>query len=75
MCRTTRIPDPVDPGRVLFPTVHKTGMIGARAMSGDAVNEMIRRRAARAGFTPARDNEHSTPRRGGARAAPKVKSM
>jgi hypothetical protein len=37
----------------LFPTVHKTGAIGDRAMSGDAIAEMIQRRAAAAGFTPA----------------------
>ena len=37
----------------MFPTVHKTGAIGTGAMSGDAVNEMIRRRADQAGFTPA----------------------
>ena len=28
-CRTTRLPEPADPGRALFPTVHKTGAIGA----------------------------------------------
>ena len=33
--------------------MHKTGAIGTGAMSGDAVNEMIRRRAEAAGFTPA----------------------
>ena len=33
--------------------MHKTGAIGARAMSGDAIAEMIQRRAAAAGFTPA----------------------
>ena len=53
VCRTTRLPEPADPGRALFPTVHKTGAIGAAAMTGDAVNEMIRRRAEQAGFTPA----------------------
>ncbi len=53
VCRTTRLPEPPNPGRVLFPAVHKTGAIGQRAMSGDAVNEMIRRRAGKAGFTPA----------------------
>ncbi len=53
VCRTARLSEPADPGRVLFPAVHKTGAIGARAMSGDAVNEMIRRRADQAGFTPA----------------------
>jgi len=50
-CRSTRLAEPVDPLRPLFPTVHKTGAIGARAMSGDAIAEMIQRRAA-AGFTP-----------------------
>jgi len=52
-CRTTRLPEPADPGRALFPTVHKTGAIGAGGMTGHAVNEMIRRRAEQAGFTPA----------------------
>ena len=52
-CRGVRFPDPVDPGRALFPAVHKTGAIGERAMSGDAVAAMIRRRADQAGFTPA----------------------
>ena len=33
--------------------MHKTGAIGDRAMSGDAIAEMIQRRAAAAGFTPA----------------------
>jgi site-specific recombinase XerD len=37
----------------LFPTVHKTGAIGSTAMTGHAVNEMIRRRAEQAAFTPA----------------------
>ena len=53
VCRTIRVPEPVDPGRVLFPSVHATGVIRDRAMTGHAVNEMIRRRAQQAGFTPA----------------------
>ena len=36
---------PIDPGRVLFPSVHGTGVIRSRAMSGDAVYAMIRARA------------------------------
>jgi len=52
-CRGVRLAEPVDPGRALFPAVHKTGVIGDRAMSGDAVAAMIRRRADQAGFTPA----------------------
>jgi len=52
-CRSTRLPEPADPARAVFPTVHKTGAVGARAMSGDAIAEMIQRRAAAAGFTPA----------------------
>jgi len=52
-CRSTRLADPAGPARPLFPAVHKTGAIGARAMSGDAIAEMIQRRAAAAGFTPA----------------------
>jgi integrase len=38
---------------VLFPSVHATGAIRDRAMTGHAVNEMIRRRARAAGFTAA----------------------
>ena len=52
-CRSTRLAEPGDPTRPLFPTVHKTGAIGGRAMSGDAIAEMIQRRAAAAGFTAA----------------------
>ena len=52
-CRSTRLPEPVDPTRPLFPAVHKTGAIGDRAMSGDAIAGMIQRRAAAAGFTAA----------------------
>ena len=53
-CRTVALPDPPDGTRALFPTVHKTGAVGAGAMSGDAVAMMIRRRAAAAGFPAAR---------------------
>jgi integrase len=49
-CRSTRL---TEPARPLFPAVHKTGAIGDRAMSGDGIAEMIQRRAADAGFTPA----------------------
>jgi integrase len=51
-CRTTRLPEPVDPSRALFPTVHRSGAIGEAAMTGHAVNLMIQRRADHAGFTP-----------------------
>ena len=53
VCRTARLPEPADPGRPLFPSVHGTGIIRTQAMSGDAVYEMIRRRAEQAGFTAA----------------------
>ena len=53
VCRTARVPEPAEPQRVLFLSVHKTGIIGSRAMCGHAVNEMIRRGADQAGFTPA----------------------
>ena len=33
--------------------MHKTGAIGQQAMTGHGINEMIQRRAAAAGFTPA----------------------
>ena len=49
-CRSTRL---AGPARPLFPTVHKTGAIGGRAMSGDAIAGMIQRRAAAARSTPA----------------------
>jgi integrase len=52
-CRTTRLPDPADPARPLFQAVHNTGAIGQQAMTGHGINEMIQRRAAAAGFTPA----------------------
>jgi site-specific recombinase XerD len=53
VCRTIRIPEPAKTERVLFPSVHATGVVRDRAMTGHAVNEMIRRRAKAAGFTPA----------------------
>ncbi len=53
VCRSARLAEPVDAGRVLFPSVHKAGGIGLKAMTGHAVNEMIKRRAGKAGFTPA----------------------
>jgi len=52
-CRSVRLPEPADPTRALFPTVHKTGAIGQQAMTGHGINEMIQRRAAAAGFTAA----------------------
>jgi integrase len=56
-CRSTRLAEPVDPARALFPTVHKTGAIGARAMSGDAIAGMIQRRAGQAGYGPAQTQQ------------------
>lgn len=52
-CRSCRLADPVDPGRMLFPSVHATGAISVKPMTGHAVNEMIKRRAGQAGFSPA----------------------
>ena len=52
-CRGARLHEPADPARALFPPVHATGVIGATAMTGHAIAEMIQRRAASAGFTPA----------------------
>ena len=52
-CRGARLHEPADPDRALFPPVHATGAIGATAMTGHAIAEMIQRRAAAAGFTPA----------------------
>jgi integrase len=51
VCRSSRLPDPPDPERALFPSVHGTGIIRAEAMSGDAVYAMIRTRAEQAGYT------------------------
>jgi integrase len=53
VCRTTRLPDPVDPAGPLLRTVHRTGTIGDRAVTGHAIREIIRRRADEAGYTPA----------------------
>ena len=52
VCRVD-LPDPADPGAALFTTVHKSGAIGTRAMSGQALNQMLARRAADAGYTTA----------------------
>jgi len=52
-CRGARLHEPVDPARALFPPVHATGAIGAAAMTGHGIAEMIQRRAAAAGFSPA----------------------
>ena len=56
-CRSTRLAELADPARPLFPTVHKTGAIGGRAMSGDAIAEMIQRRAGQAGYGPAQTQQ------------------
>jgi integrase len=52
-CRGARLHEPADPDRPLFPPVHATGAVGAAAMTGHAIAEMIQRRASAAGFTPA----------------------
>jgi len=52
VCRVD-LPDPPDLGRALFPRVHKTGFIGAAAMGGPAVNQVIARRATTACYTAA----------------------
>lgn len=43
---TDEHPEPVDPARPLFPTVHKTGVIYRAQISGHAVNHVLARRAA-----------------------------
>jgi integrase len=53
VCRTTRLPDPPDPSRPLLRTVHRTGSVGDRPVTGHAIREIIRRRAEQAGYTPA----------------------
>ena len=52
-CRSTRLPVPMNPQRMLFPSVHKGGAVGVKPMTGHAVNETIKRRADQAGFTAA----------------------
>ncbi|GGM09419.1 tyrosine-type recombinase/integrase [Nakamurella endophytica] len=52
VCRVD-LPAPTDPTAPLFPTVHKTGALSGRGMSGQAVNEVLARRAAAAGYTDA----------------------
>ena len=56
-CRSTRLPEPMNPQRMLFPSVHKGGAVGVKPMTGHAVNEMIKRRADQAGFTPAQTQQ------------------
>jgi len=59
-CHTDTGPaDPTDPAaegtggeRPLFRTVHRTGAVGDTALSGQAVAQVVRRRAAAAGFSP-----------------------
>lgn len=53
VCRTTRLSEPDDPSRPLLRTVHRTGVIGDRALTGHAIREIVRRRAEEAGYTPA----------------------
>ncbi|WP_460698881.1 site-specific integrase [Nocardia thraciensis] len=48
-----------DPDLPLFPTVSRHGGIGAAAMSGRAVAELVKRYAARAGLDPALFSGHS----------------
>ena len=57
VCRSSQLPDPADPGRALFPSVHGTGVIRTEAMSGDAVYWMIRTRAEQAGYTTTQINK------------------
>ena len=52
VCRTARLPEPGDPTRPLLRTVHRTGVIGDRPVTGHAIREIIRRRADEAGYTP-----------------------
>jgi len=52
VCRVD-LPAPADLGRALFPLVHKTGRIGLQGLSGQAVNVVLGRRAADAGYTAA----------------------
>jgi len=56
-CHTTTDSGPADPagtggGVPLFRTVHRTGVLGDTPLSGQAVAQVVRRRAAAAGFTP-----------------------
>jgi integrase len=53
VCRTTRLPEPGESSRPLLPTVHRTGVIGDRPVTGHAIREIIRRRAEEAGYTTA----------------------
>ncbi|WP_420116549.1 hypothetical protein [Micromonospora sp.] len=51
VCRDP-LPVPADPTAPVFRVVHRTGRIYPRAMGGDAVNQVIARRAAAAGWPP-----------------------
>src|SRR5664279_2533971 len=59
-----RLPLPLAPARPVVGDVHPTGAIGARAISGDAIAEMIQRRAASAGFTDAQVDRSTRPQTG-----------
>lgn len=48
VCRVVELPDR-GPGVVVFRGIHKTGAIAATRLSGQAVNPLLRRRAAQAG--------------------------
>ncbi|TKV56999.1 integrase [Nakamurella flava] len=51
VCRDP-LPTPADPTAPVFRVVHRTGRLYPRAMGGDAVNQVIARRAAAAGWPP-----------------------
>lgn len=51
VCRDP-LPAPADPTQPLFRVVHRGGRIYPRPMSGDAVNQLIARRAEAAGWPP-----------------------
>ena len=50
VCRV-ELPEPGDPERPLFPALSKTGTIAGRALTGQAVNQILARRAEYAGYT------------------------
>ncbi|MFC4373403.1 site-specific integrase [Nocardia halotolerans] len=55
----TGTPLSADPLRPLFPTINRHGSIGATALSGRAVAELVKRYAARAGLDPTLFSGHS----------------
>jgi integrase len=59
VCGSVPSLDSLDPDTPLFRPIHKSGVPGAGPITGHAVNAVIKRRVAAAGFDPTRFGGHS----------------